>query len=355
MPSYAKAFFWASLASLVIADTEPDYYDWDMIEPSRDLRFASCYDGKFQCARLLTPLDWDGSEAHSNATVAIAIIKVPATVSPDDDRYGGTVIVNPGGPGDSGVLHVLRNGHLLQNMMSGDNKKFDLMSFDPRGVSHTTPKADCFTSEVARTVYDWQIDALGNIQAAKEYIENRRKFYTAFGLQCAAFKPDGIPIHEFTSTASVARDMLRMVDEIDKLHQKQLRELGEGSSGHSIGAQEPLSFSKAAVPRLQYYGTSYGTVLGNTFLSMFPGRVKRMILDGNVVGEEWVASVSRVLSGTLFPLQSDLPILSSRIGTATLPIQHPQSTTFTKLASKQRLNVHYSENPTTLEARSRKG
>lgn len=71
----------------------------------------------------------------------------------------------------------------------------------------------------------------------------------------------------YFGTPNVARDIVGMLDKIYELRR------GKG--------EERLELrSLREVPRLNYIGISYGTVIGNTFASMFPGRVGRMILDG---------------------------------------------------------------------------
>ena len=259
-------------ASLALASGP---FNWDAIEPTRDLRYTPCYDG-FECARLLMPLDWlDNDNAE---TVAIAMIKLPASVPSESDSFGGTVILNPGGPGDSGVVHILRNARYIQNMMDA-RKHYEILSFDPRGMFHSTPIADCNVTAETRAIAEWQGRGLGSLDTPEERLKYHKALATANGLQCAKKGPRGYAIQEFMSTASVARDMLRMVDEIARL---------DGQS-QNWGSQRPLS--AGGLPRLQYYGTSYGTVLGNTFMSMFPGRVRRMILDGVVVASDWVNGV----------------------------------------------------------------
>lgn len=273
--------FAALLTNIVSGETANSEFDWDAVESSWDLRYSPCYNG-FQCARLLMPLDWLNT-ASINETVALAIIKLPATVDPNDESFGGTLITNPGGPGGSGIAHVVRNGHYMQSMVDGE-KHFDVLSFDPRGVARSMPIADCYSNELARTASAWQGQGFTNFDASAENIKYQKAFAAARGLQCAKPGPQGYAIQDYMSTASVAHDMVRIIDEIDKLHQHAI-----GQSGS--GPQKPLATKHADVARLQYYGTSYGTILGNTFISMFPGRVKRMILDGVVVAEDWMTAV----------------------------------------------------------------
>lgn len=294
MPATFVSLLGISAALLAVAQGKPDpepEFNWTTIEPSWDLRYTPCYD-KFQCARLLMPLDWLDTDSN-NSTVALALIKLPASVDATDDSYGGTVITNPGGPGDSGVLHVLRNGHYIQNMM-GASEQYEVLSFDPRGMAYSTPSSDCYTSESARLAAEWQRKSYGNPDADSSDSDLKRllALSTAHGLQCAETGRDAHSIHEFSSTASVARDVLRIVDEIDALKQgKKSEAAGELRMNRSQRPLASAAGSGKAEARLQYYGTSYGTVLGNFILSMFPGRVKRMVLDGVVVGEEWVAMV----------------------------------------------------------------
>ncbi|KAG5991822.1 hypothetical protein E4U52_003298 [Claviceps spartinae] len=280
-------------------------FDWLSLQPSWHLQYTQCYDG-FECARIHMPLDW--LNRTDTRTVTLAVLKVPATVPTSDPRHGGTVMVNPGGPGDSGVVHMLKNGRYIQSMLDSPGRRFDVLSFDTRGVALSTPRADCYTSEAARRAAEWQargqrrLDRL-DTAALKRALART----TAHGLQCAGYREEDIAfnMHEFTATASVARDMLRLVDEAEVLRRRAART--DVLDAMESGMQRPLGggegfgdvddYDTGAAghdagwtprPRLQYYGTSYGTVLGNTFLSMFPGRVKRMILDGVVIADNWV-------------------------------------------------------------------
>lgn len=72
-------------------------FNWEAIAPSRRLEYHACYD-KYQCARLLLPMDWTATDEETlwKHTVAIALIKLPADVSILDESYGGEVYFNPG-------------------------------------------------------------------------------------------------------------------------------------------------------------------------------------------------------------------------------------------------------------------
>lgn len=77
----------------------------------------------------------------------------------------------------------------------------------------------------------------------------------------------------FVNTPSVARDMVEMVDKIDELRKREAAKKGQKPP-------KKREDKNATVPRIQYIGWSHGSILGNYFASMFPGRVGRMVLDG---------------------------------------------------------------------------
>lgn len=278
----------------------PEYYDksasgsftfeWSNIEPSEELTYHACFE-IYQCARLLVPLDWQASEeSRYNQTIALAIIKLPARVSILNATYGGAVITNPGGPGGSGIQHLLSSGPYLQWALDSDSRHFDILSFDPRGVLNSGPDANCFSSGLQRDLWnikiheEWALDG-GNRSLGLQWARAK-----AYGTLCA-----NAEIGKNMGSASVARDMLEMVDRIEEYHQKILFESGITSRSTSAEAQAPLwnkEHADKSPPMLQYLGFSYGTFLGNTFASMFPDRVQRMALDGVVnaldyMGDGW--------------------------------------------------------------------
>lgn len=63
-------------------------------------------------------MDWTGTSEQKNKTVELAVIKVEATVSVTDANYGGAVVLNPGGPGGSGIGQILRGGHHVRTLLS---------------------------------------------------------------------------------------------------------------------------------------------------------------------------------------------------------------------------------------------
>ncbi|KAH8898048.1 hypothetical protein GQ53DRAFT_837065 [Thozetella sp. PMI_491] len=254
-------------------------FDWAAIEPTKDLRYHDCYGG-FKCARLKVPLDWN--HPNDRRTVAIAITTLPAKVPIDHPDFGGTIFTNPGGPGGSGVSFIQGYGAILQSVVD-KNKKYEILSWDPRGVGHTTPRVDCFNDTLAEDAWMMERRGLGWSGAgSEEGLKRHFALFKARGSLCENTLR-GSDILKHVSTAAVCRDMVEMADRNDELRKKQLAQIPRAGSDNS---QHPLTAGQEPQPeevvRVQYMGFSYGTVLGNTFASMFPGRVGRVMIDGVV-------------------------------------------------------------------------
>lgn len=255
-----------ALASLTSAVTVDDF-DWDTISASSNLTFHPCYT-EYQCARLELPLNWANTSDPRRAT--IAVVKLPADVPQSDKTHGGSIIVNPGGPGGTGVGFMLSEGKRLQSVVGSPGKRvFDMVSFDPRGVLFSTPYSDCFgDDDQARVAFAYEQRGSQSLEAIPDGGVKEIRYAVAvkgeLGHRCKARNDAGKTALEFVGTPSVVRDMVAMVDELDRLRKK---EGGKGSGG-------------VDKPRIQYVGFSYGTALGNYFASMFPGRVGKMVLDG---------------------------------------------------------------------------
>ncbi|KAJ3498438.1 hypothetical protein NLG97_g1123 [Lecanicillium saksenae] len=270
-----------------------DRFDWESITPSKQLTYVPCH-GVFQCAHLLLPMDWDAPvEQRWLNTVAIALIKLPANVSDvADPRYKGDLFVNPGGPGMSGVEFVKRRGKYLSDIVNDDSGVFDIMGFDPRGLLHSTPRFLCFMK--------------GNLQGRDLFSQRERADpwlnitlprvwakAAAFAQMCDSGN-DTSPeasIKSYMSTASVAGDLVGMIEAAGalrgtKLRQLQAMEKFHGREGPKASRVKELLY-RPGEEKLQFWGFSYSTTIGAYFASMFPNRVKRMVLDGNSDVQDW--------------------------------------------------------------------
>jgi pimeloyl-ACP methyl ester carboxylesterase len=193
------------------------------------------------CALATVPLDYD---RPSGRTTQLALARYPAT---DPAARIGTVFVNPGGPGGSGVDLVLFGfGEFLGTQLDG---RFDIVGFDPRGVGASDP-LHCFESE----------DELGaffvGVPVFPYRADQYRPFFDRYNGLSRECHDDRQAIAGNMNTADVARDM-------DLLRQ-------------AVGD-----------PTLSYLGFSYGSYLGNTYANLFPNKVRALVIDGVLDPRLW--------------------------------------------------------------------
>ncbi|QRW17406.1 Abhydrolase domain-containing protein [Rhizoctonia solani] len=211
-----------------------------------------------ECSRFEVPLDWAN---HSAGKASIAVARYKA---PKQPRLG-TLFVNPGGPSGSGMELILSVGAEKISEMTGG--QHDILSWDPRGVGLTVPRADCFKTGTEEKAF-WEgtipragLEARGNftdqrdLDAFYEQADEVDVLLEELGKRCIAYSPDTF---QYIGTAAVVRDMVAMHDAIE-------------------GSNKPIDF----------WGLSYGTVVGIYFVNMFPDRVGRVSLDGVVDPEYW--------------------------------------------------------------------
>jgi pimeloyl-ACP methyl ester carboxylesterase len=180
-----------------------------------------------RCAEAIVPIDYARPHGRTT-TVALARIKAA-----DPARRRGVLLLNPGGPGGSGMEMVLAGAQ-----MPTVTARYDLIGMDPRFVGRSNP-IEC----------RWRTDTF--LRSAGP---SRRTFTEsvtlARSLAAGCDQPDRARLTQ-ASTRNVARDM----DQVRRL-------LGE--------------------PKLSYLGYSYGTYLGAVYLQMFGDRADRVVLDSAV-------------------------------------------------------------------------
>ncbi|KAF2088308.1 hypothetical protein K490DRAFT_39894, partial [Saccharata proteae CBS 121410] len=263
------------------------------------LEFHSCYDG-FQCARLELPLDyWNGT--NPGKTISLAVTVLPAKVPVTDPRYSGPILLNPGGPGGSGVRFAVSKGREIQTVVDSaidpnvdpeaetSAKYYDVVGFDPRGIAFTTPGAHCFQAKSIRESWNLRLKAQGWLGTSDAVLGRRWAMVNALGASCAASSLGEADIKQFVSTASVARDMLELAERFGEWRQKERRRIDCEEDGKCNEQQTAVYVP--GQEKLTYWGFSYGTLLGSTFASMFPDRVGRLILDGVVDGENYMKAL----------------------------------------------------------------
>lgn len=209
------------------------------------LVWKDCGEGEgMQCATLTVPLDEeraagaDPAGGASGATVKIALNRLPALGGPT--QRIGALVVNPGGPGASGLDYARGAGRLLSPALRA---RFDVVGFDPRGVGRSTavscldgPALDHFLA----------VDVVADDATERKDLADAT---SAFDSACAQHTSVALLAH--VSTRETARDLDRI-----------RAALGDA--------------------RLTYLGKSYGTVLGATYADLYPDHVRALVLDGAV-------------------------------------------------------------------------
>lgn len=275
-----------------LGSTHHDGFDWERIEPSSSLQYTPCF-SDFQCARLSVPLNWNATseEQEKGGHAAIAIIKLPAQVPVTDPRYGGPVMLNPGGPGESGIYEVLSDGNNVQALLDappsnpegGEGKFFDILSFDPRGVNNTTPSLQCFSDALDQQAWLGSLPDYGVLWHSESVTGLEWARAAALGASCS-HSEDETGILQHSNTPQTAVDMLRIIEAEGEWRAQEASRLVSKSKMGEADKRETLERVAYHTGRekIQYWGVSYGTVLGSTFAALHPDRVHRMIIDGVV-------------------------------------------------------------------------
>ena len=197
---------------------------------AQELQWQSCYEN-YQCADLLVPIDYTELKT---GTFQISVLKYPTT----GEKKLGSLIVNPGGPGGSGVDYAYAAEYLFSPAILD---AYDIVGFDPRGVSRSEPIV-CLSDKELDANYASDSKPDNEQEFARTLIESKK-----FIQQC---EEKNKHLTSF-STANAARDM-------DILRQ-------------AVGDKQ-----------LNYMGKSYGTFLGTLYAQFFPENVGHMVLDGAV-------------------------------------------------------------------------
>ncbi|KAG6263764.1 hypothetical protein E4U49_002055 [Claviceps purpurea] len=256
-------------------------FDWNSITPSKTLEYHGCYDSTVQCARLILPLDY--KNLNDTRNVVIAILKRPASVPDTHATFGGSIFLNPGGPGGSATDMIRQLGPAIQQRIEHSGRRhYEYIGMDPRGVGFSWPPANCFPGDLfSRQTYNTETKGLGALNEGARTIPYGLAMQQGFGQHCLkadSAGANGGPVFSYAGTASVARDMVEVADQIEKLRQNEANKSSSATARNSTSQD---------VVRVQYLGFSYGTVLGHFLMSLFPERVGRIVLDGVVDARDY--------------------------------------------------------------------
>jgi pimeloyl-ACP methyl ester carboxylesterase len=183
------------------------------------------------CAKLSVPVDW---AKPRGPRFDLALAKLPAA---EPSRRTGSLFVNPGGPGGSGVGMVYGAEDSFSPALIDT---FDIVSFDPRGQAASHPVLCDLDAVIAQDelLYPRSRTEFAALRTANEKL----------GQSCQDLTG---PLAGHVDTASVVRDM--------------------DAVRAAIGEQT-----------ISYYGVSYGTMIGQQYAELFPKRVRALVLDSNM-------------------------------------------------------------------------
>ena len=144
--------------------TLPGYY-------AQTLRWQSCAQ-VFQCARLLVPFDYS---RPSWRRFSLPVIRLAAT---DPAQRIGSLVINPGGPGVSGVGYALQARSVVSAAVRA---RFDVVGFDPRGVGGSVPAVHCLTGPQLDKYFETDDTPAGSAQLATVVSESKDVLRAALG------------------------------------------------------------------------------------------------------------------------------------------------------------------------------
>jgi pimeloyl-ACP methyl ester carboxylesterase len=200
--------------------------------PVTPVQWQPC--GALQCGSVTAPLDY----VHPNgATIQIAMARHPAVVP--SERIG-SVVINPGGPGGSGIDDLPNE---LSVLPAGVVDRFDVISFDPRGVQRSSP-VSCTSGSNSSSGGPDPNPVPATPAQQQQLLQSDQQYASA----CQQASGTVLP---FVGSVDAARDL-------DRIRQ------AVGDAG------------------LTFIGHSYGTLLGATYAELFPTHVRAMVLDGAI-------------------------------------------------------------------------
>lgn len=185
-----------------------------------------------ECARVSVPVD------YANPGAGDTFVEVSRLSASEHDPQG-TLFLNPGGPGGSGVDMMLSAGFFASASVR-DN--YDIVGFDPRGVERSDG-IDCLTDQ---EMDEWRAEPA--FEPGTETVDDMRATYAQIGAKC---HEKSSPVVAHMDTQSVAKDLDVLRAVFDQ-------------------------------PATHYLGFSYGTEIGATYAHLFPQRTGRFVLDGGV-------------------------------------------------------------------------
>ena len=208
------------------SSSSDDYY-------SQEVTWTDCGES-LTCTTIAAPTDWSDPQSES---ISLSLVRH----SPASGESQGSLFVNPGGPGQSGVA-LVRDGEAVDEELAA---AYDIIGFDPRGVGESTPvTCTANTEELDSYLYD----IIPGVRGSDEWLDAKKAVAQNFIDGC----------QEYTGALLGHLDTLSVAKDLDLMRAV----LGD--------------------EKLNYLGYSYGTFIGEVYAQEFPNNVGHMVLDGAV-------------------------------------------------------------------------
>ena len=204
----------------------------------------------FQCGTVTVPVDYDHPDGK---TITIALKKLPAL---DGDAEHGSLFLNPGGPGESGIRMVETGAPMFGEELRG---AYDIIGFDPRGVGRSTPITCWSDEELNQHLTDTKngksstlSESISTVMLFSKDSSAQERIDRGASNAARCAKHSQVPeLLDHVGTRDVVRDL----------------DVLRATNGNA---------------KLSYLGISYGTYIGALYADLFPDRVGRTVLDSAV-------------------------------------------------------------------------
>lgn len=184
---------------------------------------------------------------------------------------------------------------------SEDARYYDLVAFDPRGIGYSRPIFNCFPNAASRDMWDLQSDRVllkgSNYSFAETW---SRQYATSDGCSTVHEDENGRDdLARFINATPVVADMIEIIERLGQWRERTAKSWLQSPDGESSTRGKPAGDDyhidsilrrtewTQGREKIQFWGFSYGTVIGATFAAMYPDRIHRFILDGVVDSEEF--------------------------------------------------------------------
>ncbi|KAF5375787.1 hypothetical protein D9757_008989 [Collybiopsis confluens] len=295
-----------------------------------------------ECGSVQVP-KYYSDPSRGTASIALAIYRAKPNSSQAQTKRRGSVFLNPGGPGGAGTHLTLYTGHSFSKLIGED---WDLVGFDPRGIGLSSPETRCFKTEeeydefFAGTVVELGLE-ISSLARLRKGAEDEK--------EAIARKIYGELVPQYRELLELKKNQgelcrQRMGDE--------LKYMGTTTVVKDLDFISKILDQDIPNSKINYWGQSYGSIIGAYLVNMLPERAGYVVLDGIVDAVGWSSEPTHKWS-TNWLADAEKTCNSVQAGPSLCPLSHHENepwqdiesrfeTFFDKLA-REPLRVHPTE------------